>query len=483
MAGLLTALSVSAQSLDAQSQGVQLSGKNISNADNSSYARETLVLSEGAMAQTSVGPQAEGTVATGIQGVRDPFLDADVTSEIAQTGALQSLDTNLQVAQANLGESINTSNDSSSVSDSTQSTTGVSSAITNFFSDVQGWSADPTDAGTQQTLLEQAGTMATTINNVYGSLQTVQSNIDTQAASDTQSASSLLSDVAALNTQITGIDASGSNTAPDLVDQRQADLEKLAGYMDFTATEESTGETTITANGASGPVTLVSGGTVQGSLNYSSSSSQVTWDAVGASGGSGTQLELQGGSLAGEINAKTGAIATLMQNVQLTAQQLATSVNAAYNPTGSSTGNFFAAAPTSGIIQVDPNLTQSTLTASATGNAGANDIALAVAAVGTQSFSTSGTSPALINGTISGFYSSSVDGFATSVSNADSQLSEQQTVQNLVESQRDSVSGVNADDEETNLMQYQKAYEAVAKVISAIDTLLGEVITMGGGAT
>jgi flagellar hook-associated protein 1 FlgK len=148
-------------------------------------------------------------------------------------------------------------------------------------------------------------------------------------------------------------------------------------------------------------------------------------------------------------------------------------VNAAYNPTGA-TGNFFEVPPSSGIIAIDPSVSVDTLKTTDTGNAGANELALAVAQVQNTSFSTANGDQ--INGTISGYLASGVSGFGASLSSVTSQLDDQNTVQQMVESQRDSVSGVNEDDEMTDLMKYQRAFQASSQVINIVDNLLDVVV-------
>jgi flagellar hook-associated protein 1 FlgK len=39
--------------------------------------------------------------------------------------------------------------------------------------------------------------------------------------------------------------------------------------------------------------------------------------------------------------------------------------------------------------------------------------------------------------------------------------------------------GVNLDEETTNLMNYQRAYEAAARVVTTVDTLTQDVLNMG----
>jgi len=56
---------------------------------------------------------------------------------------------------------------------------------------------------------------------------------------------------------------------------------------------------------------------------------------------------------------------------------------------------------------------------------------------------------------------------------------QQQSVQSL-DAARNSQAGVNTDEEMTNMVEYQKAYEASAKFVSAIDQMLTTLIAMVG---
>jgi flagellar hook-associated protein 1 FlgK len=170
---------------------------------------------------------------------------------------------------------------------------------------------------------------------------------------------------------------------------------------------------------------------------------------------------------------RDGAIAQLRGNLKALADQLTSSVNQAYNPGGTGS-NFFDAAPASGLIAIDPTLHYSTLETASNGDAGGSDIAQALAALGTKQFSTAGGDS--ITGTIGGFYNKVASGFGQTVASAEAKLADQQTVQSLISSQRDSVSGVSMDEELTDLMKYQRGYQASARVLTVIDNLLDTVV-------
>ena len=47
-----------------------------------------------------------------------------------------------------------------------------------------------------------------------------------------------------------------------------------------------------------------------------------------------------------------------------------------------------------------------------------------------------------------------------------------------LESQRDSISGVNLDEEMINLTRFQRAFEAASKVVKTVDEMMQTIINM-----
>ena len=168
---------------------------------------------------------------------------------------------------------------------------------------------------------------------------------------------------------------------------------------------------------------------------------------------------------------RDGAVQKLRDALKLTANQITAAVNAVYSPTGS---NFFQAAPASGLMGVDPSLSFATLKTTTTGDAGANEVALAIADIARNVFSTGGGG--LIDGTIGGFYSKTVSGLGETLAGINGKLGDQELVEDLITGQRDSVSGVSMDEEMADLIKFQRAYQASSRVLTVIDSMLDTLI-------
>lgn len=472
MSDLLGGLTLAARALAAQQAGVQTAGRNLSNANTPGYARQRVQLGDRAVIDSRYGSMGTGVEVLGIEQMRDRFLDASVTREVSRTSMLEAQRSAYSRAEADLGERVDRTADSSAIGDSSRSTNGISSALNDFFNGWEELSAKPTDSGARQVLLQRAATLTDKFNVADQRLAGLQTDLTAEIDSEVSTVNSLLGQIATLNGEIGAAEVHRPGSANDLRDQRQLLLEKLAQYTDYTARPlaGSAGQIEILARDAGGgEFALVQGVTVHGGLSFNGTGF--------TSGVPPVALALQGGALAGNLTARDGAIAGLRADLRRAADQLAGAVNNAYNP-GGAASDFFQVPPANGIIAVAPGITFGTLRTSATADPGANELALAVGDVARQTFSTVGGD--LIDGTVNGFLSSSVSGLGATLAGVNARLSDQQTIQQMVTVERDSVSGVAMDEEMADLIKYQRAYEASARVLRTLDEMLDTLVNQLG---
>jgi flagellar hook-associated protein 1 FlgK len=77
------------------------------------------------------------------------------------------------------------------------------------------------------------------------------------------------------------------------------------------------------------------------------------------------------------------------------------------------------------------------------------------------------------------FYSRLVFQVGSDTANAAADLSASQLILRQLEDQRASVSGVSLDEEAANIVRYQTAYQAAARVISTVNSLLDTAVNLG----
>jgi flagellar hook-associated protein 1 FlgK len=86
--------------------------------------------------------------------------------------------------------------------------------------------------------------------------------------------------------------------------------------------------------------------------------------------------------------------------------------------------------------------------------------------------------PVVSGQTAGDYYSNLIDQVGNDVSNATSEQEAVGLVLQQLSNQQASISGVSLDEEATNLVMYQRAYEAAARVISTVDELTSTTINM-----
>lgn len=467
MSGLFSSLNQSVMALTAQSRGVETAGRNLANVNNPSYSRQRVVFGDRGTVLTPHGAMSLGLEAKSTQQLRDALIDQQLGREIAYTSSLQAQSDAYAKTQTALGETVDRTETADGVSASGQ---GISTAFSEFFNAFQAFAARPTDLGERQNLVQRTDILAERFRTTDARLDQLQTDIDAQITTDVDDANQLLSTIATLNGQIGRLEINAAGSAVDLRDQRQAAIEKLAGKLAIETQNHPTeaGQLDVFVRDSSGaPISLVSLATVPAPLAYDGT--QIT------AGPSATAVSLSAGSIQGRLTARNGGIQTLRDNLDTFALQLATSVNAAYNPTGA-TGDLFAFDPATpaATLRLAPGVTPTTLKASDGGSSADNTLAKAVADLSSRSFST--TAGNFLDGTFGQYYSGVVSDLGRTTAGADARLEDQSNIERLVREQRQSISGVSMDEEMADLLKYQRAFQASSKVISIIDNLLDTVV-------
>jgi flagellar hook-associated protein 1 FlgK len=452
---------LASNSLATQQDAMAVAGQNMANVNNPAYAREQAVVQTAPSIDTLAGQEGTGASIVSISEVRDALLDGQIQSENSVTSNYSAQQTALQNAEAYLGEQIT---DSSGASASSSS--GLAAMLSNLFNS---FSSMTTGDGDPATVVQSAQEVTNQFNQVSASLSQVQSNLNSSIQNDVASVNQDLSQIATLNQQIMVAQA-GGGTADDLVDTREQTIENLAGLMNIQTSAQADGSINVSFSTDQ----LVAGGSVADCLN--------TYDAGGGNllvkNTSGATLDLTGGSIAGAITARDGALAGLQTGLNSLASQLITQVNNIYSqgfaPGGGSGQDFFSGDSAANIavnssLVADPSQFQSSSTAGADGD---TQIALDLANLGSQPIA------ALGGQTFSQNYAQTVTNLGNAIDTATDQLNTSQAISTSLTNQRSSESGVSIDQEMTDMMQFQKAYEASAQLVTTLDSMMETAIDM-----
>ncbi len=466
MLGLFGTLNLGTRSLQVQQQGVEVAGHNLANVNNPAYSRQRLSIVTSSTIPTAIGPQGTGADVAAIRQLRSGILDQQIQGETSVQGFYDAQQRALELGESILGQSLDRAATGTSATQS-----GLAEGLNSMFNAFQSLSTDPTSITERQSALIQAQNLANQFNQIDSRLDTLDSTLNATITDDVTKANDLLGIIANYNKQIITTEAGTPGAANDLRDLRQQRIEELAELVNLQTADQATGGVDISIAGTD----VVVGPELQDTLEvYDAGDGQL----LVRTQTEGTPLALTGGTIQGTIDARDGALANLRADLNTLASQLITQVNAIHRDgfglTGTTGTDFFTGTNAADIavnqtILDDPSLLQASGVSGAVGD---NQVALSLAQLANDS------QAALNNQTFSQSYSQTVSAIGQSVWSVNAALSDQQVVQKMLVRQRDSTSGVSLDEEMTDLIKYQQAYQASARLITTIDQMLDTVVNL-----
>jgi flagellar hook-associated protein 1 len=389
--------------------------------------------------------------------------------ETSVRGAFEARQKALQLGQSALGQQIDrqaTGAEGAAAASGIGGQHGIAEELSDLFAAFQSLSQDPTSTAERQVLIIKAQDLTKQFNQVSLRLASLRNSLNDSLASDAAQANIALSDIAKLNEQIIATEISTSAKANDLRDIRQKRIEDLARLVNIETTAQANGGVDITIDG----VTLVSGPNLLDTVEtYDAGGGQFLVRTVNG----GTTLNLTGGSMQGIIDTRDNELVAMQADLDTLAGTLISEVNAVhaggFGLGGTSGENFFTGSNATDIgvnasLVADPTMIQAGAVAGAVGD---NQIAVALAQLADQQHAGLGGQ------TFSQNYGQTV-----ALNSTNTQLANQQLVENMLLRQRDSVSGVSLDEEMTDLIKFQRAFEASAKLIVTVDEMLQTVLTL-----
>jgi flagellar hook-associated protein 1 FlgK len=466
--GTLTSLmEMSQQALMADQTALNITANNVSNQNTAGYTREVMNW-QPVDAVTINGSTYYVTEDSGQSAIsqRDRVLEQRLQTQTQVTSQSSAYETAMQQIENIFGLSATSSSASS---------TALGTAMDSYYSALSALSASPSNASVRQSVLSAANTLASTFNSSAQQLASISTSLDQQVGTVVGQVNTLTATIATLNKQIASI--SPDQDAGTLEDQRQQAIAQLSQYVGLNqTTTEQNGITLTTSNGA----LLVSG-----DQSYAMTTAQVSGTTHVFAGIADQDVTsgLTGGTLGGVLQARdqelpvvVAALNNLAYGIgNQTNQQNEQGLDGNGNPgqalfTLSATAN--GAAVSIQVATTDPNA----IAAAAVGEGSAgNGNALALADLSTSN---------IVGGqTVSDYYAATLGQIGTAAAAATTNNTAQQATLTQLTTQRDSLSGVSLDEEASNLTQYQRSYQAAAKLLTIADSVMASAINLGDEVT
>lgn len=463
--GLGAAMEIGKNGLTIYRIAQEVTGENIANVNTPGYSRQRVIIETAPPTTENGFPMGSGVRIATVERYYDGLLQQQLVN--AQT--TQGYDTTKSKVLQQIEPSFNeVTND------------GIGTAVADYFSAWQDLTLNPGGAAERQVVMTRAQILTDNFHSVSKTLNDSISIQNQALVPLTDSINSTLSNIAQLNYQIKTTELVSGN-ANEARDQRDQLIRDLSTKIGITFTENSDGSTDVKMadNGAA----LVTGGAA-GSFSLANNVVTGMYDVyVTQPGKVAVPVVPVTGELGATVALRDTIIPGYLAKVDTLAKSVVDSVNArhsiGYSPTGGTGQNFFtplaAVAGAAGAFSIDAGLTISTIAAS--GNIalpGDNSNALTIAQLASAKIVPTGSTTA----TFSSYYSSFVSTVGLDVKSSKTTVAQDEAFTKQLSTLRESNSGVSLDEELTNLIKYQRSYQASAKLITSATEMLDILIGM-----
>ncbi len=436
----------------AQQQAMEVTGHNVSNANTPGYSRQEAVLaarpaswSTGSVATPTSGFTGAGVDVTNVRRMQGLYIQQQMNTADGATAQWSAAKDGLTSVQNLFG---------------TDQTTALYSQVDTFFSSWQQLSANPENEGLRYTVRGAATALTSSLNGLDSQLTSTVTDQTSTITADVAKLNDTADQLAQVNAQVAQAQAGGSEAA-DLLDTRDQLMTQLAGLAGVTGRGT---DTALTAE--LGGHTLVQGATAH---HLAVTNGQVTW----ADDGSAAQVK--SGSIAGALQVRDTTIPAIRTQLDAISANLASAVNAQHTTgmtmDGTAAGAFFTGTTAHDICVAPAIQSDVRQIAAGTSATAAGDGTLA------QTISDLADKTLVGGQTVSQAAQDLFGTIGQAVQAATSSADTQQTLRDGLQAQQDAISGVSLDEEMSNMLIFQRAYDASARVLTAADemmtTLLG----------
>ena len=460
MSGISEIMSLAGQALLTQQQAISVTSHNIANVNTPGYSRQELVMTTNTPQDSSIGPMGTGVSAEAIQRIYDRFLNVQIENESQGLGRWDA-----QKDAVELVEMIFNETDGS----------GLSLAMSKFWNAWQSLASNPGGTTERQILVTASQVLATTFNQLNADLAQTQQDLDLAIEGTVADVNRLSQQLADLNNKIISSEA-GSLNANDYRDQRELVLKQLSELIDINAFEDATGAVSVLVANGRPLVSATQFWQLSTETNITGLHNVVWVD----DGGNKTDIsaDISGGRLKGYLDVRDGVIDDNINRLDTLAQQLMTDLNTLHQSgfaLDGSAGEVFFIGTGARDIEVNPNIVGDLNLVAAAADAltvpGDNRRATDIANLqyqlnmgGTQSYND--------------YYGAIVRDVGNEVLKSEAAYNHQSSMVTQLENQRESVSGVSLDEEMINLIKFQNAYTAAARLITTSDEMMETILQM-----
>lgn len=472
MSRIWSMMDVGKRSMINSQTALQTVSHNIANKSTEGYSRQRVDIQANeptGMGNLRIGA---GARASNVGRINNQFVEKQLEREGAQMGHKEARAESLMRVEQVFNEQLNT---------------GLNKNMAEFFNAYRELSNNPENLAMRNLVKESADFMAKDFKRVNSQLKAIQNEADFRINILVNEVNEIGKEIASLNQKIQAVEIS-SREASDERDRRDHLLKELSKRVNIKYGESKDGALTVTVGNSA----LIVSGHTHRELEVANTVAREgkregNVDIFYKATQSGTPLnitqQIKGGEIGGLLEIRDGFINELHDEMDELAYNLANEVNRAhvagydrYNEKG---GLFFE--PLERVKGASEKLSVSSkilqdpgrVVSAADPNSPAdNRIANIISQLQYQRKMASDSS------TFDDFYNNMVGKVGVYASRANSEVEAQRDIVGQLKNIRESISGVSLDEETARLIEYQKAFDASARLIRATDEMMDTVLNL-----
>ncbi len=364
---------------------------------------------------------------------------------------------------------------------------GLNHSLGNFFNAFRELSNNPESLATRTQVKETAENLAKDFHRVTHQIEEIQKDADFRIAVKIEEINQLTKEIASLNEKVQMVEVTGV-PANDERDRRDELIKQLGQKINIRYAESKDGSLTITAGNTA---VLVSGyshteltvGSTPGRDGKAEGSFDIFYRATENSTPVNVTSQLTGGEIGGLLQVRDEVCNGLIGKMDELAYTLSEEVNRAhvqgYDRKGRAGELFFThlgdKAGASKVINLNERISEDVSLIAAAGEPGApGDNRIANVLSGLQYKAVMDDKSA----TFDDFYNSIVGTIGIEAQRSMTSAESQKDIVSQLKNIRESISGVSLDEEATKMIEFQKAFDASARLVRTADEMMDTVLNL-----
>jgi flagellar hook-associated protein 1 len=474
--------SIARSALIAQQQVMQTIGQNIANAETPGYSRQEAVLTTNMPVRMHYGMVGTGVHVETIIRKRDILLDEGFRQASAQASQTELRHSTLSSVEDIFGE---------------PSDAGLSNALDQYWNSWSDLASTPSSQAARAVVQQRGSQVAGLLNSYDAGLNQQRSfNVD-RLQNVVADINQMAVQVADLNTRISASESTGAGS-PDLSDQRDVLLDRLATLAGTRVVPQPDHSVVVII----GNSTLVDGNSARKLMidlvppNPPLASPSPDVPVRVRMGNSVDALSPLGGQVKAMVDVINKDIPELRNRINTIASSLVTAVNTAHTAgyvfsgttlPGVAAGNFFDPGTVSAPVTASSIKLSTAVTADINNIAASNDplaplnnsVANAMTALRNNTTTvTYNNGSSTETGSFLSFFRSTATRLGLDVRTSGDDNTVANVLTEQAEARRQSVSGVNTDEELVQMMRVQQSYVAATKLVKTADEMLQTLLSL-----